>query len=178
MSSPVLRLLVLGLFAFTGTCAIAADEPAQPVQPAQPSTWGWTETIKLMPEETALKARLDTGAQTSTMDARNITRIKKNNERWVQYDVMVTDPATGKELRLPFERKIERVLKFHSANGVERSPVVLMDVCLGNKVYREQFSLRDRQAQEFPVLLGRRSLEHMGTVDSSKTQTLAPSCKP
>lgn len=172
MPSPVLRLLALGLFAVSGTCAVAADDPAQP------STWGWVETIKLMPEDTALKARLDTGAQTSTMDARNIVRIKKNNERWVQYDVMVADPATGKELRLPFERKIERVLKFHSANGVERSPVVLMDVCLGNKVYREQFSLRDRQAQEYPVLLGRRSLEHMGSVDSSKTQTLAPSCKP
>ncbi|AGI22307.1 hypothetical protein H681_02125 [Pseudomonas sp. ATCC 13867] len=170
MPSPVLRLLALGLFAFTGTCVAG--------EPAQPSTWGWVETLKLMPEDAALKAKLDTGAQTSSMDARNITRIKKNGERWVQYDVMVTDSTTGKELRLPFERRVERVLKFKTASGIERSPVVLMDVCLGNKVYREQFSLRDRQTLDYPVLLGRRSLEHLGSVDASKTQTLAPTCKP
>lgn len=172
MPTPISRLLITGLFALGGTCAVAADAPAQPV------TWGWVETLKLMPEEAAIKAKLDTGAQTSSMDARNITRIKKNGERWVQYDVMITDPATGKDVRLPFERRVERVLKFKTATGVERSPVVLMDVCLGNKVYREQFSLRDRQTLDYPVLLGRRTLEHLGAVDASKTQTLAPTCKP
>ena len=53
-----------------------------------------------------------------------------------------------------------------------------MDVCLGGKVYREQFTLRDRQTLDYPVLLGRRTLEHLGPVDASKTQTAAPTCKP
>lgn len=170
MPSPAFRLLLAGLL--VSGSAVAADAPVQP------TTWGWVETLKLMPEEATFKAKLDTGAQTSSMDARNITRIKKNGERWVQYDVMITDPATGKEMRLPFERRVERVLKFKTAAGVERSPVVLMDVCLGAKVYREQFSLRDRQTLDYPVLLGRRSLEHLGAVDASKTQTVAPTCKP
>lgn len=170
MPSPAFRLLLAGLL--VSGSAVAADAPVQP------TTWGWVETLKLMPEEATLKAKLDTGAQTSSMDARNITRIKKNGERWVQYDVMITDPATGKEMRLPFERRVERVLKFKTAAGVERSPVVLMDVCLGATVYREQFSLRDRQTLDYPVLLGRRSLEHLGAVDASKTQTVAPTCKP
>lgn len=176
MPSPCSRLLIACLLASGATGAFAADTPAP--TSAQPTTWGWVETLKLMPEDAALKAKLDTGAQTSTMDARNITRIKKNGERWVQYDVMVTDPTTGKEVRLPFERRVERVLKFKTAAGVERSPVVLMDVCLGGKVYREQFSLRDRQTLDYPVLLGRRTLEHLGPVDASKTQTATPTCKP
>ncbi|WP_447744901.1 retropepsin-like aspartic peptidase RloA3 [Pseudomonas nicosulfuronedens] len=170
MPSSAFRLLLVGLLA-SGS-ALAAEVPAQP------TTWGWVETLTLMPEVAPLKAKLDTGAQTSVMDARNITRIKKNGERWVQYDVMLTDPATGKEERLPFERRVERVLKFKTDSGVERSPVVLMDVCLGGKVYREQFTLRDRQTLDYPVLLGRRTLEHLGAVDASKTQTVAPTCKP
>lgn len=172
MPSSAFRLLFAGLL--VSGSAFAADAPA----PAQPSTWGWVETLTLMPEQAPLKAKLDTGAQTSVMDARNITRIKKNGERWVQYDVMVTDPATGKEERLPFERRVERVLKFKTDSGVEKSPVVLMDVCLGAKVYREQFTLRDRQTLDYPVLLGRRTLEHLGPVDASKSQTVAPTCKP
>ena len=170
MPPSVLRLLFAGLL--VSGSALAAEAPAQP------ATWGWVETLMLMPEQAPLKVRLDTGAQTSVMDARNITRIRKNGERWVQYDVMVTDPATGKEERLPFERRVERVLKFKTASGVERSPVVLMDVCLGGKVYREQFTLRDRQTLDYPVLLGRRTLEHLGPVDASKSQTVAPTCKP
>ncbi|MFV3366665.1 ATP-dependent zinc protease [Pseudomonas sp. NY15435] len=170
MPSPAFRLLLAGLL--VSGSALAADAPAQP------TTWGWVEALTLMPEQAPLKAKLDTGAQTSVMDARNIARIKKNGERWVQYDVMLTDPATGKEERLPFERRVERVLKFKTASGVERAPVVLMDVCLGGKVYREQFTLRDRQTLDYPVLLGRRTLEHLGAVDASKTQTVAPTCKP
>ncbi|WP_440468009.1 ATP-dependent zinc protease [Pseudomonas sp. YH-1] len=170
MPSPAFRLLLAGLL-ISGS-ALAADAPVQP------TTWGWVETLTLMPEQAPLKAKLDTGAQTSVMDARNIVRIKKNDERWVQYDVMLTDSATGKEERLPFERRVERVLKFKTASGAERAPVVLMDVCLGGKVYREQFTLRDRQTLDYPVLLGRRTLEHLGAVDASKTQTVAPTCKP
>ncbi len=113
-----------------------------------------------MPERMQAKAKLDTGALTSVMDARNITRIKKNDERWVQYDVMLTDPATGKEERLPFERRVERVLKFKTASGVERAPVVLMDICLGGKVLREQFTLRDRAD---PGLPGAAGASHPGT---------------
>lgn len=149
-----------------------------PVFAAQPATWGWIEQAKLMPENVLLKARLDTGVQTSVMDARNLVKIRKNDQRWVQYDIVVADPATGKELRFPFERPVERQLKVRVADGFEHRPVVSMDICMGEKLYHEQFALSDRQGDDTQVLLGRRTLEHLGAVDASKTLTTAPTCKP
>ncbi|MDF3937150.1 ATP-dependent zinc protease family protein [Pseudomonas citronellolis] len=145
---------------------------------APPATWGWVEQAKLMPENVLLKARLDTGVLTSVMDARNLVKIKKNEQRWVQYDILITDPASGQVQRYPFERPVERTLKVHGANGIEHRPVVSMDICLGDKVYREQFALSDREGADYPLLLGRRSLEHLGAVDVSKTLTTPPTCKP
>ncbi len=42
MPSPAFRLLLAGLLVSGG--ALAADAPAQP-------TWGWVETLMLMPEQ-------------------------------------------------------------------------------------------------------------------------------
>ncbi|WP_371370063.1 ATP-dependent zinc protease [Pseudomonas sp. QL9] len=149
-----------------------------PAFAAQPVTWGWVEQAKLMPENVLLKARLDTGVQTSVMDARNVVKIRKNDQRWVQYDIVVTDPATGQEQRFPFERPVERQLKVRVADGFEHRPVVSMDICMGEKLYHEQFALSDRQGDDAQVLLGRRTLEHLGAVDASKTLTTPPTCKP
>ena len=51
-----------------------------------------------------------------------------------------------------------------------------MKVCLGSQMYEEQFSLNDRDKMNYPVLIGRRTLEKVGLVDSSKTFTIEPSC--
>ena len=45
-----------------------------------------------------------------------------------------------------------------------------------DQVYDEQFSLNDRDRMLYPVLIGRRTLEHLGAVDASRTFTLQPKC--
>ena len=42
--------------------------------------WGWIEQSWLMPERMQAKAKLDTGALTSSLDARNIHRYRKDGE--------------------------------------------------------------------------------------------------
>ncbi|KAF1051717.1 MAG: hypothetical protein GAK43_02284 [Stenotrophomonas maltophilia] len=142
----------------------------------QATVYGWVEQARLMPEGVLLKARLDTGAQTSVMDARNLVRIRKNDQRWVQFDILLPD-AAGKLQRYPFERPIERQLKVRGAEGVEHRPVVSLDLCLGDRAYREQVALSDREGEAYPLVLGRHSLEHMGAVDASRTLTVPPTCK-
>ena len=51
-----------------------------------------------------------------------------------------------------------------------------MQMCIGDQVYDEQFSLNDRDKMIYPVLIGRRTLEHLGAVDASRTFTLEPRC--
>jgi hypothetical protein len=76
----------------------------------------------------------------------------------------------------PFERLVERTVKVRGAGGAERRPVVLMNICIGKQIYSEQFSLKNRGKMNYPVLIGRRTLEHLGMVDVSKTFTLEPHC--
>lgn len=142
----------------------------------QPATFGWIEEGLLLPESVSVKIKLDTGAKTSSLDAKDLERFEKNNENWVHFNVEVKDSDTGKLVSVPFERKVERNVKLRGAGGAERRPVVLMKMCIGKKIYNEEFSLKDRGKMLYPVLIGRNTLKNLGAVDVSKTFTLEPNC--
>lgn len=142
----------------------------------QPKVFGWVEEGLLLPEKVSVKIKLDTGALTSSMDAKDLERFEKNGEKWVRFNVEVKDSDTGNLVSVPFERRIKRNVKLRGAGGVERRPVVLMKMCIGNQVYNEQFSLKNRGKMLYPVLIGRRTLENLGAVDVSRTFTMEPKC--
>ena len=54
--------------------------------------------------------------------------------------------------------------------------MVKMSICMGDRVYEEQFSLRDRGDMTYPVLIGRRTIEHIGLIDVSRTFMLSLEC--
>lgn len=137
---------------------------------------GWVEEGLILPESLAVKFKLDTGALTSSMHAEDIERFQKDGEDWVRFNIELEDIATNKQVNAQFERQVERAIKVRGAGGAERRPVVLMKVCLGDQVYEEQFSLNDRDRMNYPVLVGRRTLEKVGLVDSNKTFTAKPDC--
>ncbi len=51
-----------------------------------------------------------------------------------------------------------------------------MKVCMGNTVYEEQFTLNDRSDMNYPVLLGRRTISHLGYLDVTQTFQQSPQC--
>lgn len=138
---------------------------------------GWVEEGLIMPDGVAVKFKLDTGALTSSMHAEGVERFEKDGKDWVRFNVNVKDNRTDKPAKLQFERAVERTIKVRGAGGAERRPVVQMSVCLGDTLYSESFTLNDRDAMNYPVLIGRRTLEKAGAVDSSKTFTAKPTCK-
>lgn len=154
--------------------ALLAAVPA--AQAGQPEIYGWVEEGRLLPEGVTVKTKLDTGALTSSLDAKALERFEKNGEKWVRFKVEVKDSDTGKAVSMPFERRVERDIKVRGAGGAERRPVVMMRMCLGDQLLDEQFSLNDRGDMLYPVLIGRRTLEHLGAVDVSRTFTHKPSC--
>jgi hypothetical protein len=141
-----------------------------------PQVLGWVEKGLIFPEKVAVKFKLDTGALTSSMHAENIERFKKNGDEWVRFTVELEDIDSKKDVRTRLEREMVRDIKVRGAGGAEERPVVMMKVCLGDRMYQEQFSLNDRDKMNYPVLIGRRTLEKVGLVDSSKTFTTEPNC--
>ncbi|WP_432219763.1 ATP-dependent zinc protease family protein [Pseudomonas kribbensis] len=144
---------------------------------APDKVFGWVEEGVLVPENISVKIKLDTGALTSSLDAKDLESFEKDGEKWVRFKVEVKDTETGKQVSTPFERKVERRIKVRGAGGAEHRPVVLMSLCIGDHVYTEQFSLKNRGKMNYPVLIGRRTLQSLGAVDASRTFTVEPKCE-
>ncbi|KAA0693618.1 ATP-dependent zinc protease [Halopseudomonas laoshanensis] len=137
---------------------------------------GWIEKGRILPEHTAVKIKVDSGALTSSMHAVNIEDFKRKGKQWVRYDVPVKDADTGELIEMEFERPVFRRILVRGAGGEDRRPVVKMSICMGDRVYEEQFSLRDRGDMTYPVLIGRRTIEHIGLIDVSRTFMLPLEC--
>lgn len=142
-----------------------------------PTSYGWIEKGLILPTNVAVKMKLDTGALTSSLDARAISLFKRDGKPWVRFMLVVADADSGKVVKQRFERRVERSVTVRGAGGQELRPTVSMSICLGDKVYEEWFTLRDRSTMIYPVLLGRRLLAELGPVDASRTFTRQPRCR-
>lgn len=125
---------------------------------------GAAELVELLPDGPSLKARVDTGATTSSMDARDIKLFERDGDRWVRFRVV--DRGTGDSVKL--ERKVTRVvnIKRHGADTQERF-VVKLRVGMGDWKRSVEFTLTNREKYDFPVLVGRNILGDGMLVDVS-----------
>ncbi len=142
--------------------------------PVAPQSFGYIERITLG-SETPLqfKAKLDTGADTSSLDAKNIKRIRRGDKRLVRFTVVNPDSGESITIERPFVRRVR--IKRHSGNHQSRN-VVRMEICIGSERRSVEMSLIDRGLFEYPVLLGRSALDGIALVDSGKILTATPTC--
>lgn len=138
--------------------------------------FGWVEKAEIEPWGVEIKAKLDSGALTSSMHARDIERFEKDDEDWVRFTVDVEDTNEDETVTRTYERPLFRNVKIRGAGGTERRPVVLMKLCMGQRVYEEQFSLENRGDMNYPLLIGRRTIQHLGLLDVTATFLHEPSC--
>ncbi|SDZ15945.1 RimK/LysX family protein [Nitrosomonas sp. Nm58] len=146
-------------------------------QPELQHILGWVESIRLEPWGLKMLARLDTGANTSSMSARDIYHFKKGNKDWVRF-ILDFGTEKGKPNRtIEIERPVLRSLKIKQHSGVsEERHVITMDICLANEVHNIEFNLIDRRALNYPILLGRRALAGVALVDSARTHLSKADC--
>ncbi|MAA74564.1 MAG: ATP-dependent zinc protease [Salinisphaeraceae bacterium] len=147
-----------------------------PVSAQDKDVLGWVEMTRIMPWGIPVKMKLDTGALTSSMQGDKIETFDKDGEKWVRFEVELENEDTGKVEKRSFEKPVFRRVKLQGAGGIDRRYVVLMNVCVGDTIYEEQFSLRDRDKFNYPVLIGRRSIQHWGLIDVTKTFLTEPEC--
>ncbi|MBF8223859.1 retropepsin-like aspartic peptidase RloA3 [Halomonas sp. 328] len=156
-----------GVVALLLAAPLAADE--RPVL-------GWVEKATLEPWGIEVKAKLDSGALTSSLDAREIETFRRDGERWVRFRLDLEDEASGEVISETLELPRYRRVRLRGAGGEDSRPVVLMDICVGGTIYEEQFSLRDRGDMNYPLLLGRRTIGHLGLLDVTTTFRQRPDC--
>ena len=103
--------LTLAMLQFTPV-VFSATSPA-----TNPKAFGWVVEGLIQPENISVKIKLDTGALTSSMDAKDLERFEKDGEKWVRFNVELKDSNTGKTVSTPFERSIVRNVKVRGAGG-------------------------------------------------------------
>lgn len=139
-------------------------------------TYGWVEKVRVQPWDVEAKAKLDSGALTSSMHAEDIEHFERDGEDWVRFTVDLGDAGQGQQVTEQIERPLFREFSVRGAGGRDKRSVVLMEICIGNTVYEEQFSLRNRDNMIYPILLGRRTIQHLGLVDVTRTFLVESNC--
>ena len=161
-----ISLMLLGSL-LTG-CGTLSKGPDCPEPPTQASIIGEIEWVSVEPESIRQKARIDTGAQTTSIGVIAQQKFERDGENWVSFTIKNRQTGKETELKRPISRLVK--IKRHNAPSVERY-VVKLDLKLGSLAQTTEVSLADREQFEFPVLIGRNFLDGMATVDVSKKFT-------
>lgn len=177
--------LALGL-----SVAAASFIPQQvAAEEQQPDLLGFVEWIVIQDTGLRMKARLDTGALTSSMHAVNIEPFDQGEEQWVRFEVPLNDHHDIENL-LPdgntdpdqvvveFERPVERTVDIRRKGADPQTRyVVMMEFCINGNLHEQEFSLTDRHNFTYPALLGRRYMaDENVAVDSSDSFIARQSC--
>ena len=116
-------------------------------------------------------ARIDTGAESTSLHAENIHVVERDGKRWVRFTLV--DPKSGEPVQheLRFKRRV--LIKQNEAES-ERRYVVRMWVSLGDIRTRIDVNLTDRDDYEYPALIGRNFLTDSAIVDVSRQNLIEP----
>ena len=145
-----------------------ANLQAEPLQ-----TIGWIEHVQIPSRNIALKAKIDTGADNSSVHADDIQVYEKEGAKWVRFTVRNKENQSA-EFDLPLIRYAK--IKRKSAEPLLR-PVVSMELCIGKTLKKVDINLANREHFKYRMLIGRSYLKELYLVDSSRQYMAEPSCK-
>ena len=155
---------------------------ALPVMAAEPTLYGRYEYIKLPEIGETLQAKMDTGALTASLSAKNIETFTRDGEPWVRFQ-LATKGASDKV----YEHKVARISKIKNRADEDddkeepasaKRPVVDLEMCLGSVKRTVEVNLTDRSSFNYPLLIGAKALrEFNAAIDPAKRFTAGkPAC--
>ena len=140
--------------------------------PQVPAVFGWVEWTYIEPHHIHVKAKLDSGAKTSSLSAVDIERFERDGDIWMRFRVPISasDGGTDAPQLIEMERRLERevLIKRHGGRP-SRRPVVEIGVCLGERMFTTPVTLTDRSRFNYPLLLGRSALRGHALLDAGQT---------
>lgn len=150
--------------------------PPKPAEPVRPKTelpiLGALEYVTIDPPGLRLKARIDTGATTSSLDARNVREFERDGKAWVKF--LVVDRTSGEATELA--RPVVRTTRIKGPETVKRY-IVKLKAVIGDIEQYTEFTLYDRSAFNYPVLIGRNFLRDQAIVDVGRRYTTGNTSK-
>ena len=130
---------------------------------------GWREWISLPDLEIkAIKAKVDSGARTSSLHAFDMEIYKRGQNQYVKFSIHPEQKSEKKEIEC--RAKILEFRKIKSSNGqTELRPVILTKVGLLDEIWEVEMTLTNRDEMGFRMLLGRESIRKKFLVDTGNS---------
>lgn len=179
----ILRVLILNAAA----AAAAAISPAQAIAVDDPDETaaedaadleeavrlGYLEHVQIGNLALELKGKLDTGADTSSIHARDVEVYKRGKrDNWVRFRIV---GRGGRSIR--YDQNVIRFVQIKTkVGGTIRRPVIRIPLCVGGVTGRAEINLADRAEFEYDVLVGREFLANRVVVDPGQTFTSETGC--
>lgn len=133
---------------------------------------GWAEQAIIYPGKIKIMAKIDTGAETTSLHCERCETYDRNGEPWVR--VKVTDQR-GEWVIM--ERRVHRVARIKRHFGeVQERPVIMLGICLGGVYGLTEVNLVDRSGLAYPLLVGRQFLGQRYLVDAGSRHVNPPHC--
>ena len=130
---------------------------------------GWREWVGL-PDLgiESIKAKVDTGARSSSLHAFDVEEFERRGESWVRFKI---HPVQRRSARLvQAEAKVLDYRSVRSSSGrATLRPVILPRVELLGVTWPAELTLANRDQMGFRMLLGRQAFRHRFLVDGGKS---------
>lgn len=172
MRTPQILFAALMLLLVQGQSA-ATQVPGTPPAPGSKIIAGYIENAWIGEPPIKIEAKLDTGADNSSINAPTYREFNKGGQTYVSFQL------SGKDGRaIDIERPIVRKASIKRA-GVSRSsrPVITLKTCVAGVTSEVEFTMSDRTTLSYQVLIGRTFLADKILVASDRTFLRSELCK-
>ncbi|TXK18853.1 RimK/LysX family protein [Homoserinibacter sp. GY 40078] len=130
---------------------------------------GWREWVQLPGIQVPwIKAKLDTGAQTSSLHAYDVEGFTRDGQDWVRFGIRPWQMSDEDEVIAECPVVDRRRVRSSSGHVQERVVVSIRLVLVGQEVDAE-VTLSNRDQMGFRMLIGREALSRGFVVDSSRS---------
>lgn len=130
---------------------------------------GWREWISL-PEWNVdfIKAKVDTGARTSSLHANEIEMYERDGDKWVSFVICPWQRNEKDAVRVDFP--VLTVRDIRSSSGIaEQRPVIVAKIGLMGIVFDAELTLTNREQMGFRMLLGREAIRRKFLVNAGRS---------
>ena len=130
---------------------------------------GWREWVAL-PELAIrrIKAKVDTGARSSSLHAFDLEDFERNGEKWVRFKVHPVQRKEDKTIHA--EARVLEYRSVRSSSGkASLRPVILTKISLLGETWPVELTLANRNKMGFRMLLGREAFRGKFVVDAGSS---------
>lgn len=130
---------------------------------------GWREWVSLPGLGVdAIKAKIDTGARTSSLHAFRLVLHRRDDELWATFQIHPHQRSAADTLAV--EAPVTELRKVRSSNGsVQQRPVIRTDVEVDGSRWPIDITLTNRDEMGFRMLIGRAAIRRRFLVDPARS---------